>query len=226
MNTSRFLSGLLTIVAAAMIAPLHPTPAQAQTPHTHQHSFGDARSWSATFDDPSRDAWQKPMDVLSALGLARDSQVADIGSGTGYFTVRIAHHVQDGRVYGVDVEPAMVKHLDERARAAGLRNVIAVQGTPSDPSLPTPVDVVLMVDVFHHIADRPAYLRRLAGSLKPGGRIAIIDFNATSPVGPPPAERISASAVKDEMIRAGYAFSAEHAFLPNQYFVVFSATGR
>ena len=110
--------------------------AVAQTPSTHQHSFGDAGKWAHVFDDPKRDAWQKPHEVIQALALKPDAVVADIGSGTGYFAVRLANMVPKGRVYGVDVEPEMVKYLGERARREKRSNVVALAGASDDPRLP------------------------------------------------------------------------------------------
>jgi SAM-dependent methyltransferase len=202
-------------------AVLLPAPSPAQTPHTHHHGFGDAEKWAKVFDDPERDAWQKPHDVIQALALKPDAVVADIGAGTGYFSVRLAHMLPRGRVYGVDTEAAMVKHLAERAQREGLRNVIAVAGKPVDPQLPEKADLILFVDVYHHVGDRERYFRDLARSLKPGGRVAIIDFRLDSPVGPPRKARVEPGRVKAEMQRAGYALGQEHAFLPNQYFLIF-----
>jgi SAM-dependent methyltransferase len=195
--------------------------AAAQAPHTHRHGFGGAEHWAKVFDDPARDDWQKPHEVIQALKLAPDAVVADIGAGTGYFAVRLAHMTPQGRVYAVDTEPDMVKYLGERAQKSGLTNLVPVQGAPADPKLPGKVDLVLLVDVYHHIEQRAAYFRKLAGALKPGGVVAIIDFTKESPVGPPPGSRIAASAVKAEMTAAGYALATEHGFLPNQYFLVF-----
>ncbi len=197
--------------------------AAAQTPHTHQHGFGNAESWAKEFDDPKRDAWQKPHEVISALAPKPDAVIADIGSGTGYFSVRFAHMVPKGRVYGVDTEPDMVKYLGERAKREGLTNVVAVAGLPGDPKLPVQADLVLMVDVYHHIEGREAYFRTLRGELRPGARVAIIDFRKDSPNGPPPSARIAPSQVKEEMRKAGYALEREHGFLPYQYFLVFRA---
>ena len=197
------------------------TPALAQAPHSHQHSFGDADKWAKVFDDPERDAWQKPHEVIEALALKPDAVVADLGAGTGYFAMRLAHMVSKGRVYGVDLEPKMVKYLAERAKKEGLKNLSAVQGTPSDAKLPAKVDLVLLVDVYHHIDAREAYFGKLAAALKPGGRVAIIDFNATSKVGPPLSERMTAEQVNAEMTKVGYRQSGSHGFLPNQYFLVF-----
>jgi len=159
--------------------------------------------------------------VIEALALAPDAVVADIGSGTGYFAARLARFVPKGRVYGVDTEPDMVKYLAERARREGLANLVSIAGLPADPRLPTKVDLVLMVDVYHHIAGREEYFRRLRGSLRAGGRVAIIDFRADSENGPPKRERIPPERVKAEMGEAGYAAAKEHAFLPSQYFLVF-----
>ena len=173
------------------------------------------------FDDPKRDASQKPHEVIQALALKPDAVVADIGSGTGYFSVRFAHVVPKGRVYGADTEPDMVKYLAERAKREKLGNVTAIAAAPDDPRLPEKADLIIMVDVFHHIADHARYLKKLQGSLKPGGRLAIIDFRMNSPDGPPKSSRIAPDRVKTELKSAGYALVQEHTFLPNQYFLVF-----
>jgi len=195
--------------------------AGAQTPHTHRHDFSGAEQWSKYFDDPERDRWQKPHEVIRALALPPDAVVADVGAGTGYFAVRLAHMTPKGRVFAVDIEPDMVKYLAERARRENLRNLEAVLGRPDDPRLPAKVDRVLVVDTYHHIDARSAYFGRLRGDLKPGGEVAIIDFTPESPLGPPPASRVPRQQVVFEMQRAGYALTAEHTFLPNQYFLVF-----
>jgi len=195
--------------------------AAAQTPHTHQHSFSDAEKWSHVFDDPERDAWQKPHEVVRTLALKPDARVADLGAGTGYFSARLANMLPKGRVYAVDIEPDMVRYLEARAKREGLRNLTAVAGKPDDPRLPEKVDLILLVDVYHHIEDRARYFSKLRASLRPGGRIAIIDFRLDSPEGPPPAARIAPETVKAEMKAAGHTLAAEHPFLPYQYFLVF-----
>ena len=200
---------------------LSSTCAEAQTPDTHEHRFSGAEHWAQIFDDPKRDAWQKPHEVIQTLALKPDAVVADIGAGTGYFAARVANMTPQGRVYAVDTEPDMIKYLRERANKEGLTNLTPVAGAPGDPRLPAKVDVVLMVDVYHHIGDRDAYFRKLRESLKPGGRVSIIDFRMDSPEGPPKSSRIPADRVKAELEKAGYALIAEHAFLPRQYFLVF-----
>ena len=207
---------------AALVLVLTASHAMAQAPQSHQHSFGEAEKWAHVFDDPKRDAWQKPHEVIQALALKPDAVVADIGAGTGYFAVRLANMLRKGRVYAVDVEPEMVKYLGERAKREKLANVTAVQGIPDDPRLPDKVDLILLVDVYHHIDARERYFEKLKSALKPGGRVAIVDFRLDSNQGPPRHARIAAERVKAELSAAGYTLSQEHRFLPNQYFLVFA----
>lgn len=188
----------------------------------HAHPFQDAERWARVFDDPARDAWQKPDEVIRTLAVAPDAVVADIGAGTGYFASRLARAVPQGHVYGADTELDMVAYLTERGRREGLGNLTAVAAAPDDPRLPRPVDLVLMVNTYHHVAHRPAYFDGLRRSLRPGGRVAIIDFLPDAPAGPPRHARIPAAVVKEEMGRAGYGLIAEHPFLPHQYFLVFA----
>lgn len=218
MARMKILHALLAAVACAAFTP---GMAAAQTPHRHDHGFSGAQEWAKVFDDPERDAWQKPHEVIQALALKPDAVVADIGSGTGYFAVRFAHMVSKGKVYGLDTEPDMVRYLAERAKREGLANLRSVRAAPGDPKLPEKVDLAILVDVYHHVESRERYFDKLRGSLKPGGRVAIIDFRMDSQVGPPKAARIAPEQVKAELKQAGYALEKEHAFLPNQYFLVF-----
>lgn len=203
---------------------LTPYTLLAQTPATHpdhmEHHFDPAAS-AKSFDDPARDAWQMPDRVISTLALKPGQTVADIGSGTGYFSVRLAKSAAHPRVYGADIEAGMVKYLRDRAAKDGLSNIIAIQAAADTPNLPEPVDLILIVDTYHHIGNREAYFRRLARSLKPGGRIAIIDFRADSPEGPPKEFRFAPEKFKSEMAHAGYRLLAQYDFLPRQQFLIF-----
>ena len=219
-------------VAILGLALVLSMPAPAQTPpqhhhgmHTRDHSFKDAGKWSKMFDDPKRDEWQKPHQLIQALALKPDAVVADIGAGTGYLSVRLAHMTPRGRVYGVDVEPDMVAYLRDRAAKSGLANLVAVQAKPGALVLPEKVDMAVLLDVYHHIDDRTAYFRALKGQLKPGANVAIIDFRLDSPQGPPVGARLAPEQVGAEMKAAGYTLVQEHSFLPYQYFLVFRAHG-
>lgn len=221
MKRALSLSTILALAAGALLG----AGAAAQAPHTHQHSFGDADKWSRVFDDPARDVWQKPHEVIQALALKPDAVIADIGAGTGYFAVRFARMVPGGRVHAVDTEIDMVRFLERRARREGLKNLVAILGAADDPRLTEKADLIVFVDVYHHIENREQYLRRLRGSLRPGGRLAVIDFRMDAPQGPPKSARIAPDVVKAEMARAGYTVAQEHGFLPNQYFLVFRPAG-
>ena len=205
------------VLFLAFLGACAPGPA----PMTHQHSFSDAQRWARVFDDPARDAWQKPNEVIDALALAPDAVIADIGAGTGYFSVRLAARLPQGRVFAADVEQSMVRYLIERSARESLGNMTPLQASNDTPGLPAKVDLVLMVDTYHHIEGRERYFRGLLGLLKPGGRVAIVDFRMDSVEGPAKHSRITPAQVVTEMAAAGYLVAARHDFLPRQYFLVF-----
>ena len=183
--------------------------------------FEDGDKWAKEFDNPERDAWQKPEEILDPLHLKRTSSVADIGAGTGYFSVRIAKRIPEGKIFAADVEQDMVGYLGERAQREHLTNLVPVQASADAANLPEPVDVVLVVDTYHHIGNRTEYFAKLKSSLHPTGRLAIVDFKADSPSGPPAQYRISPERVTEELNAAGYSLMETLQFLPRQYYLVF-----
>ena len=192
--------------------------------HHKHHRFDRAEEWVAQFDAEDRAAWQKPDEVVAALGLAPDATVADLGAGTGYFAVRLARAVPKGRVYAQDLEPDMVRHLAERAVKEGLANITAVQGVADDPRLPGTVDLAIMVDSYHHIADPTAFFGKLREQLRPGGTLVIVDFKKDAPddaPGPPAAMRVADEIVAAHLRKLGYMHDrTDRALLPYQYLVV------
>jgi cyclopropane fatty-acyl-phospholipid synthase-like methyltransferase len=219
MNRMRglFLHALMCLVAAAPLA------AQDMHKHGGHHPrFDDPKKWSASFDDPERDKWQMPDRIVASLALNPTDSVADIGAGTGYMAVRFARALKGGTVYAVDIEPNMVKHMAERAKAASIDNLQAVTGGIGSPNLPGAVDVAFLLNVYHHIDARPAYFKQLRASLKPGGRVAIVDFRPDAPAGAPKHMRISAEKITEEMTAAGYKPAGSFDFLPRQNFLVFT----
>lgn len=219
------MSLLLLLASSSASLAQAPSPPQMKggKEHGYHHSFSDAERWAKEFDDPARDAWQKPDEMLDALQLAQSASVADIGAGTGYFSVRLAKRVPGGEVFAVDIEPDMLRHLGERAQLEHIHVLRTVQASADNPNLPEAVDVVLIVDTYHHIDDRIAYFSRLKSLLRPGGRVAIVDFKMDVPQGPPPEHRIPPEKATTEMEQAGYTLVARHDFLPRQYFLVFRA---
>jgi SAM-dependent methyltransferase len=214
----------LLLLLLAPLAACAPDGSPRHAPEHGHHSFEGAERWAQRFDDPARDAWQKPDAVLARLALVDGMRVADIGSGTGYFAVRLARALPAGRVYGIDVEPDMVRYLNERAAKEGLANLESRLGQPDDPQLPEAVDLVLVVDTYHHIADRVAYFERLAGQLAPGARIAIVDFKPGElPVGPPEEMKVPAERIVGEMRAAGYRLEVDdRTLLPYQDLLIFA----
>lgn len=197
-----------------------------QMPHDMKSDHMDRRfdnpeEWAKNFDDPKRDAWQMPDRVIEALALQPGQSVADIGAGTGYFSTRLAKSKAQPKVVAVDIEASMVEYLRARAAKEGLKNVTAVQGSATSPNLPEPLDLIMVVDTYHHIGGRDAYFRSLQKSLKPGGRLAIIDWRKGGPMGPPDHFRFPPEHIRMELGKAGYEQVAEHAFLPNQIFLIF-----
>ena len=193
---------------------------QSQSDHM-EHRFDDPERYAKSFDDPARDSWQMPTRVIEALALSPNASVADIGAGTGYFSVRLAKAIPRGTVYAVDVEPSMLEHIRKRAIGERLSNLITVQASGTSPNLPKPVDLVLVVDTYHHLPSRATYFRELAKSVAAGGRVVIIDFRKDSPEGPPPEFRFEADHIIAEMQQAGYHLATRHDFLPRQHFLVF-----
>ena len=222
MSTTRIVSLAL---AAALAVPAAVSAQAAAAPAEMHHRHDDPKAYIASLDDPARDAYQKPAEVMKALALREGEVVADIGAGSGYFTVRFARAVgPGGRVYAVDVSPDMVRHLNHRVRDEKLSNVLTVLSDPDDPLLPdASVDRFVIVDTWHHVEDRAKYLGLLKRMLRPGGQVVHIDFQKKDlPVGPPVEMKIAREDLVREMEGAGFRLSAEHTFLPYQYFLVFT----
>lgn len=188
----------------------------AQVQHQH-HPPQDAAEYARVLSDPSRDAWQKPHEVITALKLKSSETIADIGAGPGYFARRFANHA--GTVYAVDIDARLL----EMGAAKAPANYKTIVAAPDDPRLPAAaVDTIFFCDVLHHIENRPAYYRKLDAALKPGGRIVIVDFyKKPLPVGPPPAMKLEREQVIGEFQTAGFRLADSYNFLPHQYFLVF-----
>ncbi len=200
--------------APAAPAPEHPAPMV--------HRFEHADDWAKVFDDPARDAWQHPDDVVADLGLAPGMVVADVGAGTGYLEARLSRGVgASGHVIAEDIEPDMVRYLRDRAARDGWANVEPLLGTTDDPALPAGgVDRIVILDVWHHVPDRVAFARKLAAALRPGGSVHIVDFTMAAKHGPPPAHRLAPSAIVADLAAAGLDAKVSATALPEQYIVI------
>ena len=189
--------------------------ASAQVPH--QHHPPSSEEYAKVLEDPSRDEWQKPHEVLMALDLRPTDVVADIGAGTGYFARRFALHA--GKVYAVDIDPALLAIAAKDAP----KNLVTILAAPDNPRLSKAVaDVIFFCDVLHHIENRSSYYEKVAKALKPGGRVVVIDFfKRELPVGPPPAMKLSEDEVAAEFQKAGFRLARKLEILPYQYCLIF-----
>ncbi|MBI2394888.1 MAG: class I SAM-dependent methyltransferase [Deltaproteobacteria bacterium] len=194
--------------------------------HAHggpvHHRFDEPEKWAKVFDDPARDAWQKPAHVITLMKIDAGATVADIGTGTGYFLPLLSLAAgTKGKVLALDVEPEMIRYVKERAEKEKLGNVEARVIAPDDPGLgEATVDRALIVDTWHHIEARKAYSVKLAKGLKPGGMVFVIDFTMESSHGPPKEHRVAKETVVEELGAGGLTASVVKSELPDQYVVV------
>jgi ubiquinone/menaquinone biosynthesis C-methylase UbiE len=180
-------------------------------------------------EGPDRDTWQKPEQIMDALGIADGSRVADIGAGAGWFTIRLARRVgPNGVVLAQDVQPQMLEAIRRRVAREGLRNVETRLGTGSMPNLPArSLDAILVVDVYPEVEDRVAFLRNLAAALKQDGRIGIVNYQpGRGGPGPGPEEgvRVESARVEQDATMAGLRVMTRQT-LPYQYLLVLGQTG-
>jgi arsenite methyltransferase len=198
--------------------------AQQQTAMPPRTQDRPLRDRIATMERAQRDEWQKPDEVVKALGLNNGDIVADVGAGSGYFSRRLSRAVgPKGRVYAVDVAADILAYLKDRADQEGLRNIVTIVSQPDDPMLPpNSVDLVFFCDTTHHIDSRVAFYRKLAPAVRQHARMAIIDYPPDSPHAPHrPEQLVPRAQVINEAEQAGFKFVKDFQFLPYHYFLVF-----
>lgn len=219
MNRKYFLCTALWVLVVSSVALGQQT---AMPPPSEARPLPDR---IASFENPNRDAWQKPDQVVAALELKKGEFVADIGAGTGYFARRFAKAVAPGgRVYAVDIAADILEYLREQAHKQGFDNIETIVSRPDDPLLPrNSVDLAFFCDTTHHVANRVQFYQKLRPALRNGGRMAIVDLPPDAPQKPhKPQELVPRSQVISEAEQAGFKFVQEFGFLlPRQYFLVF-----
>lgn len=195
----------------------------AQPQRREQHSRLFPPEDFGLLETPDRDQWQRPDQIMDALGIAEASVVADVGAGSGWFTIRLARRVgPNGRVYAQDVQVDALSSTRRRVRSERLTNVQVQLGLGSDPKLPVDTfDAVLIVDAYHEFEDRVTLLSHVAQAVKRHGRIGVVDFKVGGGgPGPPVDERVSPDSVRRDARRAGLRVLREETFLPFQYFLI------
>jgi ubiquinone/menaquinone biosynthesis C-methylase UbiE len=201
--------------------------------HEHKHVHGDHRDklgnpedlahYIERLESAQRSEWQQPDKVIAALRIAPGSVACEVGGGSGYFALRLARAVGEaGHVFAVDASPVILSLLRDRLERERVHNVTPVLATGDDPLLPAACcDLALTVNTFHHFDDKAGYLRRLARALRPGARVALIDFHdGEIPVGPPPEMRLSKAQAIEHVRAAGFQIERDEQWLPYQFFLV------
>jgi ubiquinone/menaquinone biosynthesis C-methylase UbiE len=224
LRSSAFLrGGLLAMVLAAGLA--------AQQPGVHPVSgrqFAPVMGYQGApwLERSEREEEEAPDVALNVLKIPKGASVADIGAGSGYITVRLAARVgPSGRVFANDVQPQMLNILARRLNNARITNVTLIEGTLDDPRLPpASVDLVLMVDVYHELSQPQAILRHLRDSLKPGGRLVLLEYRKEDPMVPiKPEHKMSVAEAKLEVEAEGFTLAKVDEALPRQHILIFVA---
>jgi predicted methyltransferase len=222
----------IVVVIAGLSLPAFPAPpafaappAQSKSPKPKLFDPLDL----GLLDAPDRDQWSKPDQVMDALGVAEGSKVADVGAGGGWFTIHLSRRVgPNGIVYAEDIQPEMIEAINRRLLHANLTNVKPVLGMPNDARLPTgALDAVLIADSYREM-DEPAgsavpLLKNLARSLKPQGRIGILNFTPGGG-GPGPVERVAPETVVERAAESGLQLIKREDLPPFLYLLVFGRT--
>ena len=213
----------VAVVAIALVAAASLAPAQDRAGHGRLFPPEDL----GALEGPDRDAWQKPEQVMDALGIADGARVADLGAGGGWFTIRLARRVgPNGVVYAEDIQPQMLESIKRRVEREQLRNVHSVLGQPEDPNLPDGLDAVLIVDTFNAFEQPVVVLRHVRESLRAGGRVGIIEYKKDGHgPGPRMEDRVDPDVVVEAARAAGLRLAKREDFLRYQYMLVFEKPG-
>lgn len=218
------LSLLTGCAASEPVSPSHTSHDGDVDRRAMDHHFASPQAYASAWNDSSRDAWQKPQEILAALQLTEGGRVADLGVGTGYLVEYLRSAVgPDGQVLALDVEPAMVAYLEQRKSEAGWANVEVRRSTHRDPKLSArSVDAVVTLNTWHHVTERTDFARKIRTGLREGGRFVIVDFitGPTEGQGPPMKMRLEPDRVVDELAAAGFSATIIEETLPRHYIVV------
>lgn len=218
-------------IAAACGRAEAPAPARKDPPGTCAgRTIAPTMSFvgAAWLDRGERETRERPEVVLDALAIADGMIVADVGAGSGYFTLRIARRVPRGKVIATDVQPEMLAMIRERAASSGLANIETRLVKPDDAGLaPASIDLALLVDVYHELSDPAAVVGGIRRALRPGGRLVLVEYRAEDPSVPiKPEHEMSLAQIRRELVPMGFREVADLEMLPDQRVVVFTPDDR
>jgi arsenite methyltransferase len=187
----------------------------------------DPKQYQQVLENPDRLAALQVDRVLEALDLRPGMRVADLGAGTGVFTIPFAKAVgSEGKIYAIDIDDGLLAIVAEKAKATGLANIQTVTAGATDPRLPEPVDLLFICDTMHHLPDQGAYVRQFAKLLRPGGRVVVIDFAEGHWPAGHQEFAITPAQVDGWMKAAGFRRTAHHTFLETNFFHVYERAER
>lgn len=217
MEKGRFVAALLLFAFACPGEDVHPIT---HRKIAHVMGVGGA-DWLVR---PERETEEHPDQALDALKIAKGATVADVGAGVGYFTWRLAEHVgPSGVVYGEDIQQAMLDQLGKNMAERHIGNVKPVLGSIDDPKLPRDsIDLIILVDVYHEFSEPEKMLDHMRDSLKPGGRLVLLEYRAEDPKVPiRPEHKMTLKQVRQEVEPEGLKFDQSIEVLPEQHIIVF-----
>jgi protein-L-isoaspartate O-methyltransferase len=221
MNRCRHIF-LASWLGFAIVTPAPPGIGQAQAAQETRKTSTPYKGDLSIFESPGRDKKLQIERVMDLLGITQGKNVADIGAGSGWFTVRAARRVGDaGSVYAVDINPEAIHYIEKRTQKESLHNVKVIQGHEDDPLLPAgQVDAVLLLKTYHEIAKPVTLMKNLKAGLRPGAKVGIIDRNGNGE-----NHGVQKDVVIHEAAEAGYSLSGSYDFVRDDmdYFLVFVA---
>ena len=185
--------------------------------------FEDTQKYIDFLERGDRAIWQKPDAVIQELHLSGTEKIADVGAGSGYFTFRFARALPKGKVYAIDIEPEMLRHIHHKALTEGVNNIEVIKSTPEDPKVPADVDLVFVCDVIHHVKNKKMWLQQLSRQMKRGAHVVVIEFKEGDlPEGPPASVKIPKKKLIALITENNFKLETEKSdFLPYQGFLIF-----
>lgn len=211
-----------SLLALGLLAgPACATPGSTKDPTTRH--YGDKEAALASFEEPERDAWAMPAEIIDALDLEPAMDIADIGAGSGYFTRRLAIAADGGTTYAVDVDADFKTHIQSQRDAWGTPNIVPRLAVYEHPLLPVEsVDLVFISNTYSFLQDRSTYFTRVYEALRAGGRLAVVDWRADGSCPraincPTARRRVPQDVARRELGDVGFVVLEEHEFLPYQY---------
>ena len=226
---SLLLLSVFVVAAASALDPLGAAPGEpAVDPEINQHYLNaDAERWKGVFERQGRELFDRRAQIVDALQLQAGDSVADVGAGTGLFTMLFAERVGPaGRVYAVDISPSFIGAIESRADARGFENVLPIVNSQQEVGLPpSSVDLVFIADTYHHFEYPELMLKSIRSALRPGGRLALIDFRRLPGLSSSWVMghvRAGREQVINEIESAGFALLDEPVVLQGNYFLLFS----